>query len=215
MGRPRRIEKTVYLSWLPWLALLGLNARRSWRTRRAGAPRHPVAVPDGARRAHIGSLAGAAALIAPVIPAGPLDRRWTAGSRHWAALGLVVEVLGLGLTFWARATLGSYWTTRVAPADDQPLIQSGPYRMMRHPLYAGLLAGAAGTALVADRVRGLLGIALLVAAYRRKAADEEAALREHFGAAYAAYADAVPAYLPRLRPRVGDCRGNAPKEGEA
>jgi len=50
-------------------------------------------------------------------------------------------------------------------------------------------------------VRGILGLGLLAAAYRRKIADEETALREHFGDAYTAYAAVTPAYLPRLRSR--------------
>ena len=202
-------RRWVYLSWVPWLALLGLNALRlrpAWRER---APRREVREPAGARLAHLAALAAAGALIAPVIPAGPLDRRWRSGALPRGALGLALEVLGLGLTFWARAALGRYWTTRVALAGDQPLLTTGPYALVRHPLYAGLLVGAAGTALVAAQPRGFLGLALLLAAYRRKTAYEEAALRAHFGARYAAYAAAVPTYLPRLVPTRAAADGSA------
>lgn len=191
----------VRLSWLPWLLLLGLNGLRSWRSRHQDAPQHPVTAPRGARRAHIASLAGAVVLIAPVVPASVLDRRWLPGRQFRARVGLLLEVLGLGLVFWARATLGQYWTTRIAPASAQPLIRSGPYGVVRHPLYAGILVGAGGTALVVGQVRGILGLGLLAAAYRRKIADEEMALREHFGDAYTAYAAVTPAYLPRLHSR--------------
>lgn len=193
-------KRMIYLSWIPWLALLGLNALRlrpSWREQ---APRREVREPAGARLTHLAALGSAAVLIAPVIPAGPLDRRWRSESRPRAALGLALELLGLGLTFWARAALGRYWTTRVALATDQPLLVTGPYALVRHPLYAGVLTGAVGTALVAAQPRGLLGLALLLAAYRRKTAYEEAALHEHFGVSYAAYAATVPAFLPRLAP---------------
>jgi len=189
------------LSWLPWLLLLGLNGLRSWRSRQQDTSQHPVTAPRGARRAHIASLAGAAVLIAPLVPAGVLDRRWLPGRQFRAPVGLLLEVLGLGLVFWARAILGQYWTTRIAPASTQPLIQNGPYGVVRHPLYVGILAGAGGTVLVAGQVRGILGLGLLAAAYRRKIADEETALREHFGDAYTAYAAITPAYLPRLRSR--------------
>jgi len=191
----------VRLSWLPWLLLLGLNGLRSWRSRHQDTPRHPVTAPQGARRAHIASLAVAAALITPIVPTGILDRRWLPGRRFRVPAGLLLEVLGMGLVFWSRATLGRYWTTRIAPAAAQPLIQSGPYGVVRHPLYVGILAGAGGTALVAGQVRGLLGLGLLAAAYRRKIADEELALREHFGDAYTAYAAVIPTYLPRIRSR--------------
>ncbi len=191
----------VRLSWLPWLFLLALNGLRSWRSRYQDTPRHPVTAPPGARQAHIASLVGAAALIAPLVPTSVLDRHWLPVRQFRAPVGLLLEVLGLGLVFWARATLGGYWTTRIAPASAQPLIQSGPYGVVRHPLYVGILAGASGTALVTGQVRGILGLGLLAAAYQRKIADEETALREHFGDAYTEYAAVTPAYLPRIRSR--------------
>ena len=149
----------------------------------AGATRI-IQEPLGARRAHLAALAGAAALMVPAIPAGPLDRRWLPEHARWQVLGLALELGGLGCATWARAALGRYWTGRVAFSEGQPLIRTGPYRFVRHPLYAGILAGAAGTALVLGRVRGLLALLLLVAAYRRKIDYEEAALRDYFGAQY-------------------------------
>jgi uncharacterized membrane protein len=117
---------------------------------------------------------------------------------RWQAPGFALELLGLGLATWARATLGQHWTGRVALTADQPLSASGPYRLARHPLYTGLLTAALGTAVVQGQLRGLAGVALLIAAYRRKVGYEEQALYEHFGAQYAAYAATTPAFVPRV-----------------
>ncbi len=114
-------------------------------------------------------------------------------------LGLSLEAAGFAFAGWARASLGRYWTGRVALTADQPLVRTGPYRYVRHPLYAGLLAAVLGQALVLGRPRGMAAFALLTAAYRRKVSYEEAALRRHFGEAYDEYAAVVPAFLPRVR----------------
>lgn len=191
----------VKLSLLPWLIWLGMNAIQARRTKRdfarAGQVR-AVQEPAGARQLHLAALVGAVTLMVPALPAGPLDRRLLPQQPRWASLGLAIEVLGLGLGFWARVALGRFWTGRVAFSDDQPLIRRGPYRHVRHPLYAGLLLGALGTALALGRARGLAALLLLGSAYARKTAYEEFALRQHFGDEYDRYAATVPGYLPRL-----------------
>jgi protein-S-isoprenylcysteine O-methyltransferase Ste14/ribosome-associated toxin RatA of RatAB toxin-antitoxin module len=189
------------LSWLPWLLWLALNGVQSrvnrQRRGRTGATQ-VVNEPPRARQQHLAALAGAAVLLLPGSPLGPVDRRWLPARARWRAPGFALELLGLALATWARATLGQHWTGRVALTADQPLITGGPYRLARHPLYTGLLAAALGTAVVQGQLRGLAGIALLVAAYRRKVGYEESALHEHFGEQYAGYAATVSAFVPRI-----------------
>ena len=55
------------------------------------------------------------------------------------AVGIVVMWAGIGLRLWAFRTLGRYFTFRVMTSHDQPVVTNGPYRLLRHPSYAGAL----------------------------------------------------------------------------
>jgi len=202
---PRWRSRLARWSWLPWLAWLGVNAvqgRRSRVTLAAAGEARITDEPTGARQLHLAALATAFALLAPLSPGA--DDAGGRPARALAMVGLGTEILGFGLAFWARATLGRYWTGRVALTADQPLVRSGPYRLVRHPLYTGLLAAVLGQALVLGRPRGLTAFALLTAAYRRKVGYEEAALRRRFDKDYEDYSDAVPAFLPRRMGPLGN-----------
>ena len=76
------------------------------------------------------------------------------------------------------------------------MIRSGPYKLLRHPIYTGLLAMYAGTALVTGRWLAIIGLALAVFAYWRKIRLEEANLNVAFGADYDAYRRETWALLP-------------------
>src|SRR5437763_14208279 len=154
----------VRLSWLPWLLWLALNGVQSQLNRRVLAQSHTtrtIKEPKRARQQHLASLAGAAFLLLPFLRLGPLERRWLPARGRWQVPGLLLESAGLGLALWARVVLGQSWTGRVALTEDQPLVTDGPYRLVRHPIYAGLLSAALGTAIVQGRLRGLAGFAIL------------------------------------------------------
>lgn len=113
--------------------------------------------------------------------------------------GLVVQAAGLAFAIWARHTLGSNWAGRITIGGNQQLVIRGPYRIVRHPIYSGLLLGVLGTAIIEGQVRGLLGWLLVVVGVAIKLRREEAALREHFGGAYQEYAARVPGLVPMVR----------------
>ena len=79
--------------------------------------------------------------------------------------------------FWVQATLGRYWTTRIVIVADVPLIQGGPYRFLRHPNYAVVVAEVAVLPLVfgAWEIAALFS-ALNLALLRHRIHIEEAAL---------------------------------------
>lgn len=200
----REDPRAGLFSWLPWAAWLGTSfvwGRWSRRTLAAAGEARRREEPPGAWQRHLAAFAATFALLAPVVPAGPLDRPFPLGRRamHVPMIGLAIELAGFGLAFWSRLTLGRYCTARVAVADAQRLVRRGPYGAVRHPIYAGLLLGVLGQALVLGRWRGLAALTILGAAYRRKVRYEETALRQHFGVDYDAYAAQVPAFLPRFR----------------
>ena len=194
---PRWRARLARWSWFPWLAWLGTNAVQSRRARKAFVAAGEERVtdePTGARRLHLAAFATTFALMAPPAPGAVTLAR----GRLAPVLGLSLEAAGFALASWARATLGRYWTGRVALTTDQPLVRTGPYRYVRHPLYVGLLAAVLGQALILSRPRGLMAFILLAAAYRHKVGYEEAALRRHFGTAYDDYAATTGAFLPRV-----------------
>lgn len=134
---------------------------------------------------------------------------WTARSsrsygvpRIWAPtpssewLGATVVLLGLVVTIWARLTLGSNWSGAVAFKQDHELIERGPYRYVRHPIYTGLLLMALGTAVLQARIASFVFFAILLVGLWFKLRAEEELLTRHFPEAYARYRERVRGLIP-------------------
>jgi protein-S-isoprenylcysteine O-methyltransferase Ste14 len=114
------------------------------------------------------------------------------------AAGLAAEAMGLSLAIWARRVLGRNWSGEITIKVDHQLIRTGPYRLLRHPIYTGLLAMYLGTVLVTGERLAALGLAVAVYAYMRKIRLEEENLRVAFGADYDVYRKTSWALVPGL-----------------
>ncbi|HKW89677.1 MAG TPA: isoprenylcysteine carboxylmethyltransferase family protein [Candidatus Acidoferrales bacterium] len=112
--------------------------------------------------------------------------------------GAALTYLGLPLTIWSRACLGRYWSVVVALKQDHRLIQSGPYSMIRHPLYSGIILAAIGMTLCVTTWSSLLGAGLLLVCFERRALKEDAFLAGEFGAEFEVYRQHTGRLLPRL-----------------
>ena len=105
------------------------------------------------------------------------------------AAGLAVLLAGLVLRGWSFKTLGQYFTHTVMVSSDQPVIATGPYRVLRHPSYAGLILAALGVGLASANWAGLAGLMLLsITALLWRIRIEESALTATLGDRYRAYA---------------------------
>ncbi len=132
---------------------------------------------------------------------GPLRMRFMPEEPWIGWMGIVLTYIGVALAIWARYCIGVYWSARVTLKEGHRLIRSGPYAYVRHPIYTGMLLGAAGTALVIGEWRGILAVVLLLAAHSRKALREESLLTTEFGDEYASYRQNTGFLFPRLRPK--------------
>jgi protein-S-isoprenylcysteine O-methyltransferase Ste14 len=110
--------------------------------------------------------------------------------------GLLITCCGLGFAVRARVHLGKFWSGLPAIRMDHRIIRTGPYRIVRHPIYTGLLTAIAGTAIATGLlwVIGLTGLILLV--FALKIRMEETFLMEEFGEEYARYRREVRALVP-------------------
>jgi len=113
--------------------------------------------------------------------------------------GVVFTYLGLPLTIWSRARLGRYWSGVVALKQDHRLIQSGPYRVVRHPLYSGIILAAIGMVFCVTTWSSLLGTAALLTCFERRAHKEDALLASEFGSEFERYRQSTGRLLPPLR----------------
>lgn len=116
---------------------------------------------------------------------------WT---RYW--LSVVLVVAGLAFSIWARVALGRNWSGTVTIKVDHELVQEGPYRRIRHPIYSGILLALLGSALASGRGHGLLAFAIACVAFVLKARVEEAWMTREFGERYAEYRRRTWALLP-------------------
>jgi protein-S-isoprenylcysteine O-methyltransferase Ste14 len=103
---------------------------------------------------------------------------------------------GAVLAVASGARLGDSLTPRVEPPQGGSLRTDGPYAVVRHPLYLGLLGAATGVAVLRRRPEPLLSLGLLSAVLHLKAGAEERRLRARFGAAYDDYAARTPRLVP-------------------
>ena len=102
-------------------------------------------------------------------------------------ISAAVTAIGLLLTIWARQHLGRNWSGTVTVKEDHTLIRSGPYRLVRHPIYSGMLLALLGTALAIGSARGFIGAGLILFGFLLKLQVEEARMRETFPAEYDDY----------------------------
>ncbi len=112
--------------------------------------------------------------------------------------GLLITALGVAFAIWARAHLGANWSAVVSIRADHELIRTGPYRLIRHPIYTGMILAAIGTALVIGEVRGLLATAICLAAFYLKASNEERWLAHEFGEKFEAHTRDTGMFLPKF-----------------
>jgi protein-S-isoprenylcysteine O-methyltransferase Ste14 len=177
--------------WIAWLAVWLIAALRTKQT---------------ARRESIGSrlaytvlfVAGGFMLGKPQFLGPALEQRVHPHTFGWYLVGLALLLAGLGFTIVARVWLGRNWSGTVTLKEDHELIRSGPYALVRHPIYTGLLIALIGTAIVVGRWRALVGLVPFLAGLLLKMRKEEQFMTEAFGEQYARYRDEVPALVPYL-----------------
>jgi protein-S-isoprenylcysteine O-methyltransferase Ste14 len=105
------------------------------------------------------------------------------------AAGMVVLLAGLVLRGWSFKALGQYFTHTVMVSSDHPVIASGPYRVLRHPSYTGIILAAIGIGLASANWADLTGLLLLtLTALLWRIRIEEAALLTTLGDRYRGYA---------------------------
>ena len=109
--------------------------------------------------------------------------------------GLVLLALGLGFAIWARVHIGRNWGTPMTQKDEPELVTSGPYHVVRHPIYSGILVAGVGTA-VALSWLWLAPVALAGVYFVYSATVEERFLTEQFPADYPAYKRSTKMLMP-------------------
>jgi protein-S-isoprenylcysteine O-methyltransferase Ste14 len=177
--------------WLCWAAYWWLASRRAKPTER-----HE---PLGSRLLHVVPLLFAVCLLwVERVPAPFLGERlfpW-APWEFWVTA--FVTAVGLLFAVWARVHLGRNWSGTVTIKQAHELITTGPYGVVRHPIYTGLLVAVAGSAFARGEWRGVLAVVIVWAALWRKLRLEERWMVERFGEQYIGYARRVPALVPFL-----------------
>jgi protein-S-isoprenylcysteine O-methyltransferase Ste14 len=114
-----------------------------------------------------------------------------------AGLGLVLLALGLGFAIWARVHIGRNWGTPMTQKDEPELVTSGPYHLVRHPIYSGILVAGVGTAVGLGWL-WLLAVALVGIYFVYSATVEERYLTEQLPDAYPAYKRSTKMLVPLI-----------------
>ena len=112
-----------------------------------------------------------------------------------AVIGLVLFGAGLGFALWARVHIGRNWGGPMTEKDKPELVTSGPYRLVRHPIYSGILLGGIGTAVTLSW-RWLIAVGLAGIYFVYSATVEERYLTAQFPDTYADYKRSTKALVP-------------------
>jgi protein-S-isoprenylcysteine O-methyltransferase Ste14 len=112
-----------------------------------------------------------------------------------AGIGLVLFALGLGFAIWARIHIGRNWGSPMTQKDEPELVTSGPYGLVRHPIYSGILAAGVGTAVALSWV-WLTAVALAGVYFLYSAMVEERYMTAQFPDGYPAYKRSTKMLVP-------------------
>ena len=112
----------------------------------------------------------------------------------WAAA--VLCVIGLTFAIWARVALGRNWSGMVTLKEGHELVERGPYRFVRHPIYTGIVTMFFATALAQGHLSGFVGTLLMFASFWIKLRDEEKLMLQQFPERYADYRRRAKCIIP-------------------
>jgi protein-S-isoprenylcysteine O-methyltransferase Ste14 len=154
----------------------------------------------GSRFSHVIATVGAFyAMFSGEVPLGWMRARIIPQEAWIEALGIALTFTGMAFAVWARAYLGSNWSSNVTVKVGHQLVRTGPYRWVRHPIYSGLILAMVGTALNRRQARGLVAVVLLWVGFTIKSLIEERSMEATFGPEYDKYRLDTGGIVPRLR----------------
>jgi len=196
-------EQATSWAWLAWLISWMAAARWSWRPNRRAGLRAEVL--------HwLITVAGVVLLLSthrvsmgrqvsrfPGVDAGALQLWAVSDPLGWVLFAL--STTGFAFCWWARIHLGKLWSGSVTVKAGHRVVDTGPFAMVRHPIYTGFIWAALFMAILRGTLINLAGVVMIVLGFWLKARLEERFLRAELGAeAYDAYARRVPMLVPRL-----------------
>jgi protein-S-isoprenylcysteine O-methyltransferase Ste14 len=179
------------LIWIAWLVSWVVGSFFSGRTEKRVMTGDSLAF-------HLPIIVGAVLMTpwtAQILGERPLWNFGKGGIYLLAALTLA----GTLFTWWARIHLGRFWSNAITRKEGHRVIDTGPYGLVRHPIYTGLIGAMLATGIAIGTITALLGTLLITFGLWRKARMEEGFLTTELGAdAYGAYCRRVPMLIPFL-----------------
>lgn len=187
LSAPETVNGFVWLAW--WASWL---LAAFWRDRAAKQP--TLGRQIGYR---VLAVSGGVLLFDPILPLS--GRLWSSPSFvQWILVG--GSAAGFAFTWWARIHLGRLWSSNVGRKADHHIVDTGPYGIVRHPIYTGITLASITTAALRATIPAWIGMVLMTLGWYVKARLEERFLRQELGADnYNAYAQRVPMLIPFSR----------------
>ena len=184
-------DNLITLLWVAFLVYWQIMAARAKTTARLE--------PAGSRVLRVVLFAVALVLYSwHTIPVAWLRIQLWPGSYALYNVGIAVTAAGIAFAVWARVHLGTNWSRSVTLKKDHELITTGPYHLVRHPIYTGILFGLMGATIAEGQVRSVIALALIAWSLWRKLSLEEKWMREEFGETYAEYSRHTAALVPGI-----------------
>jgi protein-S-isoprenylcysteine O-methyltransferase Ste14 len=163
---------------------------------------------SGRTKTHVPTLSSLAYRI-PILLGAILFMPWTGralGETPLYTLGVggicvfaVLVLLGISFTWWGRIHLGQFWSNAITHKEDHKVIDTGPYGVVRHPIYTGLIFAILATGIAVGTGTAILGAILISFGQWQKARMEEGFLTAELGPeAYGPYCARVPMIVPFL-----------------
>lgn len=185
-------DTILFVTQCSWYVLLGV-----WLIGAFTAKQEVRTQPIGPRIVHsLTLLIGFFLIYTSTFGIGFLGQRFIPRSDAVAEIGMVLTIGGIAFAIWARFFLGTNWSASPAVKAGHHLVRSGPYAIVRHPIYSGLLLAMLGTTLSIGKWRCVLGLFVVAAAWHIKSRTEERYMEQEFGGEYQRYRQQVKALIP-------------------
>jgi len=179
----------VLVCWLVWGAYWIISSRTAKQKAERQSARNRAGY-------FVFTVAGFILLTSNTSHVYPLKKRVVPQTFAVALVGAIICTLGTIFTLWARHVIANNWSSDVAFKKEHELVERGPYSIVRHPIYTGMLIMVLGTAIVAGALAQFVAIAFVFVGFWIKMKQEEALLTAHFPNEYPAYQERTKRILP-------------------